>query len=133
MPATRLQSLLDKASLWLSGLCLVHCLILPVAALALPLLGLGLAVDHWLHGVFFALAMPASMMALRLGYRRRQAALPVLLAALGLGLMGLALLGGHDRVETVLTAGGVAVLAMAHLLNMSHRGRGERLQAVPGS
>lgn len=109
--------LLDHSAIGLSGLCLVHCLALPLAVVALP--GLALAAQaEWIHGVFVLVAAPLSAAALmRTGGWSRLTILAPALA--GLALLGLgAFVPSLGSQETALTMGGGLCLALAHLLNI---------------
>ena len=103
-------------ALSLSGLCLLHCLALPVLAVALPFLGV-LADAEWVHWLFVALAVPASALALVDTGGRRSAAL-IIGALLGLGLLIAGAAGWPDHnSETLMTIAGGLVLAGVHALN----------------
>lgn len=108
--------LLDGSAIGLSGLCLIHCLALPVAAALSPML-FTWSEAEWVHLAFVLLAAPLSAAALMMTQPRRPAA--IALAAAGLALMALAL--AFHRAETVMTVMGGLVLATGHLLNW--RGR----------
>jgi hypothetical protein len=115
-------SALDGAAIGLSGLCLAHCLALPVLASALPLLG-AWSEAEWLHVLFVLMAAPlAGLALLRPGHGLRPS--PI---ALPLGFAGLFLLavgafgpGAYERSATVC---GGAALASAHLLNWRRRAK----------
>ena len=65
------QTYLDRAAMWLSGLCLVHCLALPLAVLLTPTLSQWLeATETTTHWILFGIAIPISVIALVQGYRR---------------------------------------------------------------
>ncbi|WP_298914336.1 MerC domain-containing protein [uncultured Algimonas sp.] len=111
----------DKIAVTLSALCVVHCLLLPILATTLPLLGLW-AENEWVHKAFVLAALPLSAVAfvnpvrLRFGYAMR-----------GFALLGAALLVAgafaealHDY-ETVLTVVGASCLAAAHLTRIRMR------------
>ena len=53
----------DAAGLGISGLCIVHCLALPVAAVSLPAVGV-IAHAEWVHWSLLAVAAPAAALAL---------------------------------------------------------------------
>lgn len=113
----------DAVAISLSGLCLAHCLALPLAAAALPVLGLW-AEAAWVHWAFVAVAVPASLWTLaRPGHGGAARPGRLLLAFVGLGLLtaGAAGFPGHEA-ETPLTVAGGLVLASAHVLNLV-RGR----------
>jgi len=111
---------LDRWGLVLSGVCLVHCLALPLSVLLLPTLSPWLAGHaHGVHWVLLSLALVVSSSAWRQGYRHHQQALVPVIGACGLGLMMLAvshLLG--PRSEVPLTLVGAAIVAVSHLLNL---------------
>lgn len=111
---------LDRWGLALSGICLVHCLALPLSVLLLPTLSSWLAHHaHGVHWVLLSLALVVSSSAWRQGYRRHQQVLVPVIGACGLGLMMLAvshLLG--PRSEVPLTLVGAAVVAGSHVLNL---------------
>ena len=121
MTATKLQPnrYLDRAAMWLSGLCLVHCLALPLAMLLAPTL------SHWVeatetttHWILFGIAIPISLVAFVQGYRRLRSNLTLLLGGLGLLLMLVAVSHVFGReLEVVLTVVGVTAVMFAHLRN----------------
>ncbi len=113
---------LDAAAISLSGACFVHCLILPFAAGALPLLGT-FAQAEWVHWVFVAVAAPVAAIALWPAILRR----PVpWLIPFG-GMIGVALLvcGALDLPNHLwgagLTVAGGLSLAAAHVMNWNIR------------
>ncbi|MDO8411427.1 MAG: MerC domain-containing protein [Phenylobacterium sp.] len=108
--------LLDGSAIGLSGLCLIHCLVLPVAAAFAPLLGLW-GEAEWVHLAFVVLAAPLSVGALLLTQPRRLG--PISLAAAGLALLVVGLL--YHEAETFLTVAGGLALASAHLMNWKGR------------
>jgi hypothetical protein len=111
---------IDRAAIWLSGLCLVHCLAVPLAFLLAPSLSAWLdATETQTHWILFGLAVPISGVALYRGYRREPNQLTVTLGILGLLLMLLGvthLFGGE--LEIVLTTAGVILVMFAHLRNL---------------
>lgn len=110
---------LDASAIGLSGLCMLHCLALPFAAVALPMLG-GLAEAEWLHLAFVMAAAPLAVLSLTRG---RPLSWPLIgLAFGGLALMTAGALGlpSHDW-ETGLTLAGGLMLAGAHGLNWGRR------------
>ncbi|MDP1874908.1 MerC domain-containing protein [Phenylobacterium sp.] len=108
--------LLDGSAIGLSGLCLIHCLALPVAAAFAPLLGVWSEAE-WVHLTLVLLAAPLSAGALLLTRPRRP--LAIALAATGLALMATAL--SYPDAETLMTVAGGLTLAGGHLVNW--RGR----------
>ncbi|MGD8326573.1 MAG: MerC domain-containing protein [Sphingomonadales bacterium] len=114
---TRLQEMSDRLAVFLSGLCVAHCLIIPVALLLAPVLGLQLIEDAAAHQILFAVAVPVSIVGLGLGFRRHRRLTSLLMAALGLGLMYGGLLQTSLVFEEVLTVAGVLLVAAAHIQN----------------
>ena len=110
--------LLDLSAISLSGLCLAHCLLLPVAAALTPAL-FGWAESESVHLVFVLIAAPLSAAALLARVNGRRAPLPLLLLG-ALGVLGLALgvVGWPTRsAETLVTVLGSIALASAHYGN----------------
>ena len=107
----------DAVAISLSGLCLAHCLALPLAAGFLPVLG-AWAEAEWVHWAFVALAAPVSLWTLTRPQAKPLSPMTAGLAVIGLGLLvaGAAGYPDHDR-ETALTVVGGLALAAAHLIN----------------
>ncbi len=112
----------DAAAISLSGLCLIHCLVLPLLAAFVPVLGV-YAEMEWVHKGLVIAAAPISLFALtrtepgggRIGFG--------VLMALGLGLLvtGAFVEALHDY-EVQLTVAGALTLSIAHLFRwVSHR------------
>lgn len=110
----------DILGIALSGVCLVHCLALPVALLAAP------AWHEWLgrtetplHWLLFVLALVVTGWALYAGFRRHADARVPLTGAAGLAIMLLAAVHLFGRsAEASLTVLGAAVVAWAHVQNV---------------
>lgn len=117
-------SALDAAGAALSSLCLVHCLALPLLALAVPALAGALAHghehDHLLHLLLVALALPVSALAFLRGLRLHGRRVPVALALPGFLLMVAGALA-HGVAVQMLTVSGGLMVAAAHLLNWRAR------------
>ena len=114
---TGVGRLLDVSAIGLSGLCLGHCLLMPVAALLLPALAAWTHAE-WVHLVFVLVAAPLTALAL-LGAGAHRAP-PAILALGVLGVAGLAagVVGWPTReAETLTTILGSLCLAAAHLSN----------------
>ncbi len=115
----------DRVGISVSGICLVHCLLLPVALAALPLWPVFATVHAWLHPVFALLLVPTTLLALVGSYRQhRQNDIVVLLGA-GLVLILVAGFLGHEApgalTETVLTVLGSGLLITGHWRNWRAR------------
>lgn len=112
----------DAVAAAISGICLVHCLLLPVG------LGLAPAVSaqlggfwhgpEWLHWALILVAAPISVHALWRGHGVHGDAWPWRLAALGfVSLAAGALAHPFGHWEQVLTTTGAALLVLAHWRN----------------
>ena len=114
------QTRLDKAAIWLSSLCPIHCLSVPLAFLLAPYVSSWLdATETQTHWLLFGLAVPISSVALYRGYQRQPNLLTVSTGVLGLVLMLLAvlhLLG--EELEIVFTTLGVVLVMVAHIRNL---------------
>lgn len=111
--------ILDKAAVALSGLCLLHCLALPLVIVLLPFLN-EVAVDQW-HAPMLLVVIPVSVFAFALGFRRHgnrgvltTGATGMLLMVIG-GTLAHYLLG--LTADRILTVSGAVVLAAAHYRN----------------
>lgn len=118
---------LDGAAALMSSLCLVHCLLLPLALALSPMLAVGLADEllHgpvWVHWLLIGLAAPVSVYALWRGAAQHGSRTPWLLAALGFVLMAAgALAHGFGPIEPILTVAGGIIVAFAHWRNWKAR------------
>ena len=114
------QSWLDWAAVSASGLCLLHCLALPLLIAALPSLG-GAVAGSGTHWVLLAFAFPVSLWVLT---RDPWPAgiVPLALGAAGLSLMtlGVAFYEGLPA-ERILTVAGVSFVAAAHIVRWRRR------------
>jgi hypothetical protein len=109
------QQWLDGAAMGASLLCLVHCLVLPVLIVAVPMLAAFLTLPESFHAIAFAVAVPTSAVALGLGFRRHRHPLPIAIAGIGLPLLGAgAFLPAGPWLEVGLSVTGALLLALGH-------------------
>jgi hypothetical protein len=109
---------LDGFAIGTSAFCLIHCLALPLVFALMPAAVAVLGTPEWFHLAAFVVAVPASAIAMRSGYRHHGMLLPLILAALGLFLIGLGAVGGFRiLLETGVTVAGSLLLATGHLRN----------------
>ena len=116
------ERVLDGSAIGLSGLCLIHCLLLPIMAALLPVFG-AWARAEWVHVVFVFVAAPLSALALlrQVGNGRSQAPL-ILLAAAGVALLSIgAFVVPATALDAPVTIAGSLCLASAHALNWRRR------------
>ena len=116
-----LQPFADKASIGLSFLCLLHCLALPLLVVLLPsLVVLGLD-DERFHIWLVVVVIPLSAFALTLGCTRHRRLTVLLTGAMGLLLLCMAPLLGHDFLgesgERLTTLIGSVLIAASHVKN----------------
>lgn len=110
---------LDRAGIWLSGLCLLHCL---AAILLVSVLGLGgqVLLSPEIHRYGLALALIIAAVAIGWGALRHRRRAPFVVAMTGLSFMGGALAVPHGWHEAVLTIIGVSLVSIGHILNLRH-------------
>lgn len=113
----------DAVAISLSGLCLIHCLALPILVGFLPLVG-AWAEAEWVHLGFVGLAVPVSIWTLSRPPRDTLPRVAVLLAVVAFVLLISGAVGYPDEaLETPLTVAGGLALATAHLINWRRRPR----------
>lgn len=111
----------DRLAIGLSALCGVHCLV------TVLLVGTAATIGSFLeapiiHEVGLAVAVVLGAVALGVGLLRHSSVVPPLVGFAGLTLMASALVVPHGIWESILTLGGVGILASGHLLNRrAHR------------
>ena len=118
---TKLQSLADKTAISLSVVCTLQCLALPLIILLVPSIAALSLDDEAFHLWMLYAVIPISTFALFLGCKKHRR-LPVLLVgALGLTVLGLAALLGHEVLgeffEKALTLAGAMLIALGHFWN----------------
>lgn len=108
----------DVWGLVLSGVCLVHCLLTPLALVILPAL-----VPHWMqaeghgHGFFFLLLLPVAAFAMVSGFRRHRRWSPVIWLGLGVLVVAIATFVFDGTLEYAVTIAGSLFLLRGHYLN----------------
>lgn len=113
---------LDKLAILLSGVCLLHCLVLPIALTVLPILSINLLVDDALfHQLILWLVVPISTIALFTGCLKHRNFAIISSGAAGMVTLVFVALWGHDLLgefyEKVATSIGGLILAYSHFLN----------------
>ncbi len=115
---------LDGVAISISALCVLHCVLAPLAVLAFPIIGSSLWASHEVHVWLLVLILPSSALALYLGCREHRSR-----KVLGLGLTGMAVLivaavlGPAvltELGEVLVTGAGGTLLAISHVLNSRH-------------
>lgn len=112
-----IRRVLDRAGIWLSSLCLLHCLASIIVVSALGLGGQVLLAPE-IHRYGLVLALIIAAVAIGWGALRHRRALPFVTAMTGLSFMGGALAVPHGVEEAVLTIIGVTLVSTGHILNL---------------
>lgn len=102
---------IDGTAISLSGLCLIHCLILPIMSASLPTVGMW-AEAEWLHQAFVVAALPFSLLALSSSHANNAVRSLIVIGFLCLAA-GAFVEALHDY-ETLLTVLGGGMLAAGH-------------------
>lgn len=113
---------LDKFGIFLSGLCIVHCLITPIAITLIPILTLNSFIEDVLfHKLMLWLVLPTSCIALFIGCRKHRDWLIGSTGVVGMLILVVIAFFGHDLLsstgERIGTSIGGIVLAVSHILN----------------
>ena len=116
-----LSMLLDRASIGLSVICVLHCFATPILlAFAPSLLALPVA-DEKFHAVLIFMILPASLIALTMGCRRHGDMYVVYWGFGGLVVLLGTLVLGHDLLgdagEKIMTVFGSGLVVVGHVLN----------------
>lgn len=115
--SSSIRGVLDRAGIWLSSLCLLHCLATIVLVSALGLGGQFFLAPE-IHRFGLALALIIAAVAIGWGALRHRKAAPFVTAMMGLSFMGGALAVPHGFYEALLTMIGVVLVSTGHFLNM---------------
>ena len=104
----------DKIGIFLSGLCALHCLMMPVILALMPLWLLEVILSSWAHPIFLILIIPTLLLSIKQSKAKRKIAV---LFFSGISLLILAWLIhpviGHTA-ETITTVIGSAMLIIGH-------------------
>lgn len=122
----RLASWADRSAIFLSSLCVVHCLVLPVVLIILPTLSsLAYFSDERFHVWMLFGVIPISVFALAFGYLHHKSYRVVAVASMGIMILLLATLFGHDALghtgEIIASVIGSLFIAFAHIQNLRQR------------
>ena len=124
-PGALRETLLHRAGMVLSGLCLVHCLLLPLALAAAPMMLLAALPAGWLESEWFhaALIGPVVLVSGPVLWRAGGVRAGVLVAAVA--ALVAALFAPGEALETGLTVAGAVSLLAAHWLTLrQHKAHG---------
>ncbi len=113
---------LDKFAVILSGVCVLHCLLAPIALTLLPLAVVnGMLEDVLFHKAILWLVLPTSVVALFIGCLKHRDILIISTGILGMLLLVIIAFFAHDLFspmqEKVATSIAGLILATSHVLN----------------
>ena len=115
------QGHLDAIAVVLSGVCMLHCLALPLLLTISPILNVTLLSETVFHVLLLVFILPASVIGLTIGCRSHKDKITLVLGALGLSILTITAFFGHQLVgltgERILTSFGGLILASAHIQN----------------
>lgn len=118
-------TILDRAGICVSAVCLVQCLVLSLALVLAPLVSLGIFGSDLFHRLLLVLILPLSLGAFLLGYRAHRSLALLLTGFAGLGLvLAAAVLEGSvlpPLAASALTSVGGVTLIVGHWLNLRRR------------
>lgn len=117
---------IDASAVTLSGLCLIHCMALPLIAAFLPVVG-AFAEAEWVHKAFVAAALALSGFAIARSWKSRGGTGFAVLATGGLTLLvSAAFAPALNAAETALTVTGALLLGSAHIWRWNRHSRSFR-------
>ena len=106
---------------FLSGTCMVHCMLLPFAVAAFPFLQFDVLEEETFHVLMLAVVLPTSLGAFLFGAYRHRDVKTIALGLTALVMLVVVALVGHSYLgytgERVATTVAGALLAAAHILN----------------
>ena len=115
----------DKLGIFVSSLCIVHCLMLPVIMVMFPSLALVFGVDEELaHKILLAFLTPAAIFAVYTGFKIHKQKRPLAFMVAGFALVVFGTFHGFHLISHSMEAPFVLVgsllMVRAHLLNSKH-------------
>ena len=120
MAILKITNRLDKIGATSSGLCAIHCCVMPLVITFLPLIGLGWLANEWVEWVLFACSAAIGTSSLCLGYRQHGNKNAFRTLAFGLSVLALGRLGDMHHWAPyyigLLAVGGFTV-AGSHYIN----------------
>lgn len=112
---------LDTAAVLLSGVCMLHCLALPIILTILPVMNVSILDERTFHLVMIVFILPVSVIALSIGCRQHKDKLTIILGTIGLLVLTVTAFYGHTLFgltgERLVTSVGGLILASAHIQN----------------
>ena len=110
---------LDSISIWLSSICLIHCLTLPLITISIPLFG-NYMESHF-HSLMLFIVIPVSIVALARGYKNHKNIIIFIAGFFGVISITFGATYIHhmsnSSSDTLITISGSVILALAHFFN----------------
>jgi cytochrome c biogenesis factor len=118
---TQFSRRLDKVAIVFAGLCLVHCLLLPLVLTVGSIASVGFIGHDQFHQFMLWLVLPVSLIALGIGCARHRNGLVATTGLMGLCLIVLASVTQHgllpQSLELASAVAGSLLLSISHALN----------------
>ena len=100
----------DKIGIFVSGLCLIHCILLPFLSIIIPFL------DEKLHILLFFIIITIGFYSFYFGFKKHQKLRPLILFIIGIIFLSLEIFSHYE----VFTIFGSVIIIAAHLNNSYH-------------
>jgi hypothetical protein len=119
-PFSRVVGFMDIAGVFASGLCTVHCLVIPILVIAMPMFASHMMHDDYVHVGLAGFVLTFCLMAYVPGYLKHHDKRLIWLGVCGITLVFFATFVARQWGEfveaSIITAGNVFII-MGHLLN----------------
>ncbi|RUO76856.1 MerC domain-containing protein [Pseudidiomarina taiwanensis] len=112
-----MQKSLDKTGIWVTTICALHCLFLPVLLPVLALVGFSFVGAPLFERVILAVSLLIGAIAMVTGFRHHRQVAPILLLALGGVLYWYKDIFGHVG-EPILILAGAGLIVLGHVKNV---------------
>lgn len=115
------KKIFDNLGIWISGLCLIHCVLMPVFIIFYPFM-FNKTEEIIFHSILLIIAIILSLISFKSGYKIHQKSKPIKLALTGISLMFFNLIF-HDffhDIELLINLIGSLFIISAHLSNKKH-------------
>ena len=112
-----MQKSLDKTGIWVTTICALHCLLLPVLLPVLAMLGVSFLGETLLERIILSLSLLIGAIAMVTGFRHHRHVTPLILLALGGVIYWYKDIFGHLG-EPVLILAGAGLIVLGHVKNV---------------
>lgn len=112
------NSVLDRLGVWVSAMCALHCLLLPLLLPVLPLLASSFVAEHWFERSILTISIVIGFVALFIGFKQYHRQIyPMYSLSVGALIFWNKDIFGH-AYEPFTVALGAAFIIAAHLVNL---------------